>query len=69
MSLIRQVYARLPAGDGLGDALADWLILDGDEVEQAVTLDLVAASVPDRQAPGHVCHDCLQRTMQAHAHY
>ena len=29
--------------------------------------DLVAASVPDRQAPGHVCHDCTQRTMQARA--
>jgi hypothetical protein len=45
VSLIRQVYAQLPAGDGLGDRLADWLMLDAGEVEHTMTLEQVTASI------------------------
>jgi hypothetical protein len=59
VSVIWQAYAQLPAGDALADHLADWLTLDADELEHTVLVELVVASVPDRQAPGQVCHDCL----------
>ena len=36
---------------------------------QTITIDLDAASSADDQAPGRVCHGCLQRTVDAERHY
>jgi len=36
---------------------------------QTITIDLDAASIADRQAPGHVCFDRLRRTVDARRPY
>jgi len=68
VSLLRQVYRQVE-DDVLRQRLGEFLILDADSLAQTITIDLDAASIPDIQAPGHVCFDCLRRTVDARRHY
>ena len=68
VSLLRQV-CRQVEDDVLRQRLAQFLILDADTVMQTITIDLDAARTADRQAPGHVCFDCLRRMVDARQYH
>ena len=68
VSLLRQLYAQVD-DDALRCDLGDLLVLDADNLKQAVTIDLDAATTPDVQAPGQVCFGCLQRSVEGTKHY
>ena len=68
VSLLRRVY-RQAQDDALGQRLGEFLILDADSLTQTITIDLDAANIPDNQAPGHVCSDCLCQTVDAREHW
>ena len=68
VSLLRQLYAQVE-DDALCGDLGDLLILDAGRLKQTITIDLDAASVPDNQAPGHVCFGCLGRSVDGTKHH
>ena len=67
VSLLRRVY-RQAQDDALGQRLGEFPILAADSLTQTITIDLDAANIPDNQAPGHVCADCLCQTVDARQH-